>query len=563
MSENDYLNMPAPFRSKMNLRTDYKMQIAVVKTGESLFTVLKHYTFESKTPSLKNVQDMVYGEPYLIDFSPCYKYGPLALQLMLERMSTWIASYHRITGKPKEEKRREPSDLQVGFDYIRKHGPRTNIGNQQTEWAEIEVNRPQGPLTGWSSGLVKECLRGHSNSVVFSTPITDYYLTLHDVAGWFLDDVLMEILGDLQSKTLVFMGFAEKGKTPVAEAISMALSEYYILKENINAHPSFRLCSSLDQLRGESGCKERPDILDDPDTSQVPISKLKSFLDSTLVETHTVERWTASRFVQHQLRIICDNRVNEDAEPQDEDLTEIPFNAFLDMITPAFADKCGRQDMMACLKRAHWIVNMKYGVYLRRAGTCTDPVRRIHYTDGIQDFLSPEGRKVIGHMRAGNKSPPVDWADKRQWSHDLITMLMESDQKPPRTMVIIEQPSPFDSESEPTRRETKPTLPFSGRVCQAHFAQVAQARPPSQEAPRAPAMLVKEEIPDSRAFPGLLSGSAEPVDLCTPSTPSPARRAVAATSSSSRKRARSSLGDDMDVASNDSDIMPAVGEPAE
>ena len=102
----------------------------------------------------------------------------------------------------------------------------------------------------------------------------------------------------------------------------MALSEYYILKENINAHPSFRLCSSLDQLRGESGCKERPDILDDPDTSQVPISKLKSFLDSTLVETHTVERWTASRFVQHQLRIICDNRVNEDAEPQDEDLTD-------------------------------------------------------------------------------------------------------------------------------------------------------------------------------------------------------------------------------------------------
>ena len=98
MSENDYLNMPAPFRSKMNLRTDYKMQIAVVKTGESLFTVLKHYTFESKTPSLKNVQDMVYGEPYLIDFSPCYKYGPLALQLMLERMSTWMASRRRKRG---------------------------------------------------------------------------------------------------------------------------------------------------------------------------------------------------------------------------------------------------------------------------------------------------------------------------------------------------------------------------------------------------------------------------------------------------------------------------------
>ena len=52
---------------------------------------------------------------------------------------------------------------------------------------------------------------------------------LHDIAGWFLDDVLVNILGDLPAKTLVMMGFAETGKTPVAQAIAMAMSDCHCL----------------------------------------------------------------------------------------------------------------------------------------------------------------------------------------------------------------------------------------------------------------------------------------------------------------------------------------------
>ena len=56
--------------------------------------------------------------------------------------------------------------------------------------------------------------------------------------------------------------------------------------------------ASVDQLQGEAGIKERPDILDDPDTSVMSVTKMKAFLGSTLTETHThtVERWTMSRF---------------------------------------------------------------------------------------------------------------------------------------------------------------------------------------------------------------------------------------------------------------------------
>ena len=96
-------------------------------------------------------------------------------------------------------------------------------------------------------------------------------------------------------------------KTPVAQALSMAMSEYWLLVDQKDDEmlPSFRLAASLDQLRGDPGIKYRPDILDDADTSMVPVAKLKSFLDSSVAEAFTVERWTAAKFVRNQLRIIC------------------------------------------------------------------------------------------------------------------------------------------------------------------------------------------------------------------------------------------------------------------
>ena len=151
------------------------------------------------------------------------------------------------------------------------------------------------------------------------------------------------------------MGLAERGKTPLAQAIGMASSEYHILVQPKEAElnkPSFRTCASLDQLRGGSGMLERPDLLDDADPATLPVSKLKSLLDSTLAEVRTVERWTTSRFVRHQLRIVCDNKVEESAETPKGSGLHVPLKHFLDMIKPAFHKKASKQDIMACLKRS-------------------------------------------------------------------------------------------------------------------------------------------------------------------------------------------------------------------
>ncbi|CAE7475993.1 unnamed protein product [Symbiodinium microadriaticum] len=140
---------------------------------------------------------------------------------------------------------------QVDSAHKRRQGPRTNIGNQQIEWAEIETRRTDGPLHGWSAGLVKECLRGHLSGIVYAKTMNDFYLTLQDLAAWFLDDVVVELLGDQRSKTIVFLGLAENGKTPAAQAIAMAVSEYYILRDN--KHDSIRMRKEIKPLLPFSG----------------------------------------------------------------------------------------------------------------------------------------------------------------------------------------------------------------------------------------------------------------------------------------------------------------------
>lgn len=63
---------------------------------------------------------------------------------------------------------------------------------------------------------MKESLTGYASSSastnVFAEPMHDFYLTLKDLRGWFLEDCLTPILPDLKEKSLVLMGLAEKGR---------------------------------------------------------------------------------------------------------------------------------------------------------------------------------------------------------------------------------------------------------------------------------------------------------------------------------------------------------------
>eukprot|EP00438_Fugacium_kawagutii_P031852 Skav230348 [mRNA] locus=scaffold25:300997:302825:- [translate_table: standard] len=493
---------------------------------------------------------MCVGEPHFVDYGKQFRSGTQAFQWLLQKLTGWGALCYQTHMKVKSQlKVKAKSDLEDGFSHIRNEGPRSNIHNRQTEWTEIEIHRQDSPIFGWSAGLVKESLKGYASTNVFAEPVTDFYLTLHDLREWFLHDCLYPLLPVLKEKTLVLMGLAEKGKTPVAQALAMAMSEYWLLvdEKDQEIQPSFRLAASLDQLRGDPGLKYRPDILDDADTSTIPIAKMKSFLDSSITEAFT------------------DNKVNEEAETTiAPGQTNIPFKQFLEMIQPAFPGQATKQDAMACLKRAHWIVNLNHAVYVRPAGVNEDPVPLVTFPPDESDFISDEGKKVLGAMRQGISISQDTWLEKRQWSHDLVSMLLEGKRPPPRAPTI-RGPSLFDKKKRTV--EEKAELPFSGRLCSffvsepappSHlqapsFAEAApespppsplpspppapsSSRPASTLAPKdasAPVTLtaVKQEINNDTAsladatfmFPNLVGkGIADVIDLDSPS-PQPKR----------------------------------------
>lgn len=466
--QNKLKDLPSPLACHGEFPVPVVFQMVFRKISDTEYDVIKYYSFSQKI-DLRIIHQVAAGEIFLVDYGKNFRGGAQGFQYLLEKTGHFAILMFHFTSKAKS-KSKDKSALEKGFAFIQSEGPKSNMNNMWTEWAEIQVNQEDSPIFGWNTGLVKESLKGYASGNVFVQPTENFFLTLHDLSAWFLEDVLFPLLPDLKNKTIVFLGNAGAGKTPAASALAMAFSEYWLLQggNEKQLQPSFRLASSFDQLRGEPGIRERPDILDDADMSQQALPKLKAFLDSSLDEAYTVERWTTTKFVKNQVRIICDNRVNGKAEdklkPGD---TTIPFNQFLDLIAPAFPEKAERQDILACLKRAHFVVNLDYATYVRPAGICESPVTIVPYREDecnrpITDFISSEGKKIIGRMKDGDKTPPKDWISKRQWCHDLLSLCLETNQQIPRIHTIIGRPL-FGGERY--RKEIKPKLPSSGRVC--------------------------------------------------------------------------------------------------
>ena len=196
--------------------------------------------------------------------------------------------------------------------------------------------------------------------------------------------------------------------------------------------------------------------------------------------------------------------MNENAEPdlrQDQDY--ISFAEFLDIITPAFPDKSTRQDIMACLKRSHWIVNMNQAVYLRKAGVAAEDVPLVHRPSDAPDFISEDGKKVLGAMREGILTAPSAWLEKRQWSHDWLSLLLDNRQMPPRAIAITGR-GLFDGKK--FNREEKAEMPFSGRMCSLPDVPGDSSAPglpllPARMQAEKPVVKVKQEPADDSHAP--------------------------------------------------------------
>ena len=222
------------------------------------------------------------------------------------------------------------------------------------------ISRRKGlPFTLGNEKLVQRALDCLANDGCLAKLSDRYDLTVQAVDPLILD-ILEELLPYLRGHSLWLLGESGVGKTPLARIVSMMFSRYH------GGCGQFRTAPEFDFFRGIFFFfffdKATPAIFDDGEIGNEAIKKKKAFSDvgdsetilkerletprlfsvieysslpqCLLFQTHNFTaglvcsnywacpsitwnfpcRWTAAKFVMHQLRIVVDNQYNPEAQ---------------------------------------------------------------------------------------------------------------------------------------------------------------------------------------------------------------------------------------------------------
>ena len=263
-------------------------------------------------------------------------------------------------------------------------------------------------IFGWNAGLVKDSIRNYHASALVCTPSHYFPLHMRNIAGWFLDNVLMPyVLRYLPTHGLLQIGEPGKGKTPVAEILAFQLSiylilDYYAKEGNMPAKVMYKITSNLDFLRGEPGSTFLPIIVDDLDLPSELTARIKAVLAVGEVKSLTYQRWSSASFVQGQPRIINANQYDASADPNPSGFINIKHPEFYAMIQGSFHEKATRADIMAILKRSVVLLTTKTGVYARIPSGEEAEVPFIPF-DNKTDFIEDEAKHTYKSYKQGSR----------------------------------------------------------------------------------------------------------------------------------------------------------------
>ena len=98
---------------------------------------------------------------------------------------------------------------------------------------------------------------------------------------------------------------------------------------------------------------------------------------------------------------------------------------FYQMIRPALWEKAQKQDVLAVLKRAVFIVITKKCVYTRPASEHPEEVRRLPLES--YDLLAPACKPRLNAFKNGNRSEPEGFADSKKWEAEWVDTAFRAD----------------------------------------------------------------------------------------------------------------------------------------
>ena len=310
--------------------------------------------------------------------------------------------------------------LQDGFLFIKDNGPRSNNQNQMTEWCEMQIVEGSGSvIEGWSRDLVMSSLKNYASGSMASTSLMEYPVTLRDVRRWVLDEVVVPFLKVAPEHRLILQGQTGIGKTPLARALAMSISQHYISEEGLEAEPSIRSCAVLDMLRTEGGQKHKPIVYDDGPLDTNKASDVKGLMDVQEEEVLLWAQWGSIKLVKAQHRCIITNPLGDKPDAGALERT-ISHEAFQQLVSPAFVMGMPEQDFLAILKRAFHVVFLKDRCYIRHPCESKAPVKQYMYPWGIADLIKDESKSTLGAYKRGEQPDQPRLDANRRWSEVLV-----------------------------------------------------------------------------------------------------------------------------------------------
>jgi hypothetical protein len=412
--------LPEPFNLPELPTFRFKLQLFILPQENGNKCIIKHYyiTDQAKVKG-SAAKKLIRGKGHEVMWGANNKQQvKKALQYMLEQMGGFQCRIFTLTAEKKKADvvERTDDEIDIGFAHILKYGPLDKSENKQLCWIQKELNRMEGPLYKWREGLVQRALDNLANDGVLAQVCKAYPLTLLDIDDHMVS-VLEKLVPSMLEKGLWMLGEPGKGKTPLGRILAMMFSRHH------GGIGEFRTASDFDFFRGPKGRPEVPCLFDDGDIDQQAVKKAKAFSDVGDEETMTKERWTAAKFVQGQMRIVCDNKYDPSVEPPFRGpglSNEISHNQFLEMVRPAFPPATTAANVMAILKRAVFLVNSKEFFYYRAAGEDERPVPRFLFDGGKNDFIKDSSKFKIGAWRKGAKALPDGYDEATLWEDNWL-----------------------------------------------------------------------------------------------------------------------------------------------
>ena len=281
-----YSALPKPFCLKTEPKVPYSMQFVIVPSylppdeDHAYVDIFKHVYLHKNKVSSNECISCCQGIPVRFDWGSQVRAGLSGMNYMLDRVGGMQVRLWTIQPKFEKKMTLDQNAREVGYQFIRDHGPRSNNRNQFMEWTDEQVHLAGGPLEGWHEGKVKEALHNYYRGRQNAKTLEYWPLTLKSFSAWFLDDVVVHMLPSMRQHSITWIGRTRVGKSIGSKTILFAQSRYEISEAGrTDLTPSIVTAKHLDFFKAEPITKFKPGVFDDGMLQRMDSSFLKAFLN--------------------------------------------------------------------------------------------------------------------------------------------------------------------------------------------------------------------------------------------------------------------------------------------